>query len=130
MLAFSCGPLRPGNAITAAPLREGMYQPSSSRPSLVLKRTSSWATPRRSAGTMARAVWVKTQAAPTGTTSISAPTTPARPSKERRATRHAGWPTRRREVHSAAAATPKRVTAAGAASRLVKSSPDGPSFCA
>ena len=35
------GPRRPGNAITAAPFFEGMYQPSSRRPSLVVKDTSS-----------------------------------------------------------------------------------------
>ena len=41
MRAVACGPLRPGKAITAAPLREGTYQPCSSSPSLVVKRTSS-----------------------------------------------------------------------------------------
>ena len=41
-----CGPLRPGNAITAAPLRDGTYQPSSSSPSPVVNFTSSYATPR------------------------------------------------------------------------------------
>ncbi len=70
--------------MTAAPLRDGMYQPSSSRPSLVVKRTSSWATPSRSAGTTARAVWVKTQAAPTGTTTEIRPTNPATTSSARR----------------------------------------------
>ena len=41
MRACFCGPLRPGNAITAAPLRDGTYQPSSSSPSLVSNFTFS-----------------------------------------------------------------------------------------
>jgi hypothetical protein len=52
--AFCCGPLRPGKAITAAPLRDGTYQPWSSSPSAVVNVTSSWATPSRSGGTTAR----------------------------------------------------------------------------
>ena len=60
MRAWRCVPLRPGNEITAAPLRDGMYQPSSFRPSLVLNVTFSWGVFSSSAGTTARAVWVVT----------------------------------------------------------------------
>ena len=41
MRVCACGPERPGNAITVAPFREGMNQPSSRRPSLVVKETFS-----------------------------------------------------------------------------------------
>ena len=49
-----------GKAITVAPLREGMNQPSSRSPSLVVKETSSGVAPRFGVGTTARAVCVRT----------------------------------------------------------------------
>ena len=39
--SYGCGSLRPGNAMTAAPLREGTYQPFSVKPSAVSNETSS-----------------------------------------------------------------------------------------
>ncbi len=54
MRACAIGPLRPGKAITAAPLRDGTYQPRSVSPSLVSNETSSWAAPRSAGGTTAR----------------------------------------------------------------------------
>ena len=60
MRAWRCGPLRPGKEITAAPLRDGMYQPSSSSPSLVSNFTFSCGTPRWLAGTTARPTFVPT----------------------------------------------------------------------
>ena len=47
-----------GKAITVAPLREGMNQPSSRRPSLVANATSSCAAPRFGVGTTARRMCV------------------------------------------------------------------------
>ena len=41
MRVCAWGPLRPGNAITAAPLRDGTYQPASLSPSLVVNETCS-----------------------------------------------------------------------------------------
>ena len=46
--------------MTAAPFLEGMYQPTSRRPSLVVKATSSYSVPRFGVGTKARPVWVMT----------------------------------------------------------------------
>ena len=46
MRAWRTGPLRRGNAITAAPLRDGTYQPASRSPSLVLSDTSTYGRPR------------------------------------------------------------------------------------
>ena len=43
------GPLRPGKAITAAPLRDGTYQPASRSPSLVVSDTSTYGRPRSTA---------------------------------------------------------------------------------
>src|SRR5919106_527957 len=57
-----CGPPRPGNAITAAPLREGTYQPFSSSASLVLNDTRSCAAPSSATGTYARATRVAASA--------------------------------------------------------------------
>ena len=48
--ARSCEDARPGKEITAAPFRDGTYQPSSRSPSLVVKCTFSWATPSRRPG--------------------------------------------------------------------------------
>jgi hypothetical protein len=46
--------------MTAARFFDGMYQPSSSSPSLVVNETSSWAVPSSGFGTYARATCVKT----------------------------------------------------------------------
>ena len=66
-----CGPERPGKAITVAPFRDGMNQPSSRSPSLVVKETSSCAAPRFGVGTTARAVCVTTYAIDTGKSTIA-----------------------------------------------------------
>ena len=57
----------PGETITAAPLRDGTYQPASLRPSLVVKLTERYAVPRWAAGTGARATCVARIAIPVGT---------------------------------------------------------------
>ena len=46
MRAWRTGPVRPGKAITAAPLRDGTYQPASRSPSLVVSDTSTYGRPR------------------------------------------------------------------------------------
>ena len=47
----SASPLRPGTTTMVAPFCVGTYQPSSRRPSLVVKETFSCGTPRSAAGT-------------------------------------------------------------------------------
>ena len=44
--------------MTAAPLREGMYQPWRSSPSSVWRVMSSYGTPSWAVGTSARVMWV------------------------------------------------------------------------
>ena len=71
--------------MTAAPFFDGTYQPSSASPSVVVKETSSYATPKWFAGTMARPTCVVTYARPTGSNTTSATTTPATARSARRA---------------------------------------------
>ena len=71
MRAGRCGPLRPGNAMTAARFFDGMYQPWSSSPSLVVNDTSSYGAPSSGVGTNPRATCVKTYDRETGPTTNS-----------------------------------------------------------
>ena len=66
MRACFCGPERPGNTITVAPLREGTNHPSSRSPSLVVKAMFSGVAPRFGVGTSAPAVCVTTYASADG----------------------------------------------------------------
>src|SRR3954471_21178116 len=95
-------PTRRGNEITAAPLREGTYQPARSRPSRVLTWTERYAAPRLIALTSARGRCVAWSAIDTGTTrQYALTTTPARIAARRRTRCPRGL----RERQTSAAAT-------------------------
>ena len=120
---LSVHPPRPGNTTTAAPLRDGTYQPVRRSPSLVRSETSSWAAPSRGAGTDASAVLVTAYDSMIGNANSAMTSTATTVFSERRTYRRQRRPSRRRLRQRSRTPTPTMAAPPTAANNPVQSSP-------